>query len=217
MCYTKNSSGNKGKGEIAMNAKPNQNNGYFKGVLVEPFVFAFVKPESGKRYCRGFIKILGNGGIINILPVITEEKNVKEEMKTGTAIKINGNLRTYNYKKSGQKKVEVYIFAYQIQLNRKKGIYMNRIMLEGYICKPPKSITLPTDKRILMTVLANNRGKGSTNYLPCVIYPNQLDKASRLKVGDFLQLEGRFQSRTYRKKNDLYTTYEVAVTDLKVN
>lgn len=190
----------------------NKNFAYFKGILKEPFVFSFELPDINKKYYRGAIEIVGLNGIINILPVVTEEKNIKKGIYIGEAIKINGNLRTYNYQENKKKRVDVYIFADSIKRIQKKE-YRNFALIEGYVCKEPIIRRISSGKEIISFVVANNRGKGKINYIPCVIYKNH---DTNLKIGDFIQLTGRFQSRTYRKRKKEYTICELAVVKFRL-
>jgi len=198
-----------------MRHEMNQNNGFFTGTIETPFVFGFVVPETGKRYFRGTVKITKKNGIANILPVVTEEETAVKEFKKGTTVKIAGNLRTYNFEENGKKKVDIYIFAYRIKPAKQTKPPLNFVMLEGYICKPLVNRTLKAGKKIAVVVIANNRGQGNTNYLPCVFYQKLADKVNSLKIGDFVRVTGRFQSRTYKKQGKQRTAYEVAVISLK--
>lgn len=191
----------------------NKNNAYLKGIIVSPFVFAFSVLD--KMYYRGYIEIQGISGIRDRLPIVTEEKKLNPDIQEGSTVKVNGNVRTRNYEKKGRKKVDVYVYAYDIKHNSKKGKYANEITLDGYVCKEPIVRYSPTGKKLLLMVLANNRENGTVNYIPCVCFSQNIERASHLKVGDLIQLQGRFQSRTYQKKNVQKTTYEVAMSNFQ--
>jgi len=191
----------------------NKNTVYLKGIIISPFAISF--SSAGKLFYRGYIEVLSVSGISNKLPIVIDEKNINKEMCIGTAVKINANIRTRNYEENGIKKVDIYIFAYDIKQNNKKEKYMNQVLLEGYICKTPQIRYSATGNKLYLTILANNREGGIVNYIPCVFFEKDTKKIAQIKVGDLIQVKGRFQSRNYKKNKNLKTTYEMAVSKFK--
>ena len=63
-----------------------------------------------------------------------------------------------------------------------------------------------------------NRSYGRADYLPCIAWGSLAARCGRMSVGDRLRLEGRLQSRQYRKLVDgeevTRTAYEVSVMNL---
>ena len=59
-------------------------------------------------------------------------------------------------------------------------------------------------------MLASPRRYGRADYLPVIAWGQLAVQASRLQVGDPLALEGRVQSRTYRKVTDTGSEERVA-------
>lgn len=188
----------------------NINNMYLKGIVVSPFELYYAAKD--KTFYRGYIEVLSISGISNRLPIVTDEKLIKElNISVGSAVKINANLRTRNYKENGVDKVDVYAFAYDIKPNNKNSKYTNQVTLEGYICKLPQVRYSPTGDKLYSTILANNRENGIVNYIPIVFFEKNSKEAEQIEVGDLIQLKGRFQSRTYWKNKVLKTVYEVAI------
>jgi primosomal replication protein N len=183
---------------------------YLKGIVVSPFELYYAAKD--KTFYRGYIEVLSISGISNRLPIVTDEKLIKElNISVGSAVKINANLRTRNYKENGVDKVDVYAFAYDIKPNNKNSKYTNQVTLEGYICKLPQVRYSPTGDKLYSTILANNRENGIVNYIPIVFFEKNSKEAEQIEVGDLIQLKGRFQSRTYWKNKVLKTVYEVAI------
>ena len=85
---------------------------------------------------------------------------------------------------------------------------MNRIRLCGAVCKPPVLRSTPLGREICDILLAVNRRCGRSDYLPVIAWGQLAVQAARLQVGDTLSLEGRVQSRTYRKVLDDGTAQE---------
>lgn len=189
----------------------NINNVYLKGIVVSPFEFYYTAKD--KTFCRGYIEVLSISRISNRLPIVIDERLIKEtNIDVGSAIKINANLRTRNYEEN---KVDVYAFAYDIKLNNKNSKYTNQVVLEGYICKQPQIRYSPTGDKLYSTVLANNRENGIVNYIPIVFFEKNSGEAKQIKVGDLIQLKGRFQSRTYWKNKEQKSVYEVAISTFR--
>jgi len=191
----------------------NRNIVYLKGIVVAPFEFCYTLPD--KVFYRGYIEVIGLSGIPNRLPIVTEKRMLNEDIKVGSYIKVNANLRTRNYKENEINKVDVYAFAYDIKPNNKAGKFANQVTMEGYICKQPQIRYSPTGNKLYSTVLANNRESGIVNYIPIVFFERNSKEAEQIKVGDLIQLKGRFQSRTYWKNKEQKSVYEVAISTFK--
>mgnify|MGYP002422829066 CR=1 FL=1 len=95
----------------------------------------------------------------------------------------------------------------------------NQITLSGALCKPPIFRRTPLGRSICDLMLAVPRRYGRADYLPVIAWGQLAVKASRLRVGDPLALEGRVQSRTYHKtlesgETEERTAYEVSMMRL---
>ena len=67
------------------------------------------------------------------------------------------------------------------------------------LCKPPIFRRTLWAAKICDLMLAVSRRYGRADYLPVIAWGQLAVQAARLQVGDTLSLEGRVQSRTYRK------------------
>ena len=95
----------------------------------------------------------------------------------------------------------------------------NRVQLTGALCKPPSYRTTPFGREIADLMLAVNRSYGKSDYIPCITWGRTARYAANLKIGDRVQLVGRFQSRAYQKQLPDGTSlnkvaYEVSVSRL---
>ena len=94
----------------------------------------------------------------------------------------------------------------------------NQILLSGALCKPPILRRTPLGRQICDLMLAVPRRYGRADYLPVIAWGQLAIQASALEVGDALSLEGRVQSRTYRKVTDQgaeeRVAYEVSMMHL---
>ena len=70
----------------------------------------------------------------------------------------------------------------------------------GALCKAPSYRTTPFGREIADLMLAVNRSYGKSDYIPCITWGRTARYAANLKIGDKVQLVGRFQSRNYQKQ-----------------
>ena len=84
--------------------------------------------------------------------------------------------------------------------------------------KSPVFRRTPLGREICDLMLAVNRRYGRCDYLPCIAGGALAQRCAALSVGDRLSLEGRLQSRTYKKvvdgREEERTAFEVSVMRL---
>ena len=78
----------------------------------------------------------------------------------------------------------------------------NEIILNGFICKPPAYRETPLGKEITDLLLAVNRPRGKSDYIPCICWGKNAKLMARADVGEQLVIHGRVQSRSYIKRLD---------------
>lgn len=98
---------------------------------------------------------------------------------------------------------------------------MNKIQLDGYVCKEPIYRKTPLGREIADLLIAVNRSYGKSDYIPCVVWGRNAVYTSGLPVGTHLKLTGRIQSRGYVKMyedgtEEQRTAYEVSVSKINV-
>lgn len=130
---------------------------------------------------------------------------------------IEGEVRSFNNKSGvGNKLVITVLVREMAQTSQREGI--NRLVLEGALCKAPVLRRTPLGRDICDLLLAVNRAYGRADYLPCIAWGTVAVACGGMAVGDRLRLEGRLQSRQYRKTVDgeevSRTAYEVSVMNL---
>ena len=110
------------------------------------------------------------------------------------------------------------VFVREI-LDEIPGKNPNRILLSGYICKPPVYRTTPFNREIADILVAVNRAYNKSDYIPCIAWGRNARFVKNLSVGDKVAISGRIQSREYQKRlseTDVrtMTAYEVSVSKL---
>lgn len=138
-------------------------------------------------------------GVEDVLPVTVSERLLALMPQVGDALKISGQLRSYNMQNEGGNRLLVTVFARSITKKIPEDPYYNEIHLSGYICKPPIYRTTPFSREITDVLLAVNRPYHKSDYLPVIVWGRNARYVSALTVGDKLCVSGRVQSRPYQK------------------
>lgn len=141
--------------------------------------------------------------------------------KENEIIKIEGQIRTYNRERYGRSKLEVVVFVKALEYKNRKEFYSeNHVVFEGYICKPPIKRTSPLGREICDLMIAVNRMYNKSDYIPTIAWGRNADWCESLNTGDKVNVEGRIQSREYRKHTGeglivTKTAYEVSVVRIE--
>ena len=124
---------------------------------------------------------------------------IDSQIVPGVRVAIQGQLRSYNKVLGGAGRLLLTAFAQRL-LAPDEDENPNMIHLTGAICKPPAFRTTPFGREISDLMLAVNRAFGKSDYIPCIAWGRTARYASQLRVGDHLEVQGRFQSREYQKQ-----------------
>lgn len=140
-----------------------------------------------------------------------------ENWKIGEHIYIEGKYTSYNKKENGKSHLILEVKAETLLGGDGSVDDENKLILEGYLCKPPIYRKTPIGKEICDLMIAcNEYDLRRTDYIPCIAWWNEAREAADFKVGDFVKIIGRIQSRIYHKKLsgdevELRTAYEVSI------
>lgn len=156
-------------------------------------------------------------GTDDLIPILISNRtfNVKG-IQSGMRLYIQGQIRTYNLHSEDSSKVKLNVFVIDID----ETVYpdMNNVYLGGYLCKKPVFRVTPLGREIADVLIATNRQGGKSSYIPLVIWGRNARYVSTWDVGDYISVEGRIQSRTYKKthkgETEIKTTYEISVVRL---
>ena len=176
--------------------------------------------KNEEAFYKAFLEVERNSNVQDILP-ITISGNLLSQIDVNSLVEIKGQLRSKDtLTKDDKLKVDLYIQVKEI-LNKDDDYSTctnNKVSLSGYLCKKPNLRNTPLGRQIADILLACNYGKDKTAYLPIIAWGRDARKASKLNVGDHIQMEGRFQCRPYTKIIDDIPydriAYEVSLTYL---
>lgn len=138
-------------------------------------------------------------------------------VEAGQSLRITGQLRSFNNRSGEGSRLVLTVFAQTLEPG--DGAYFNRILLSGALCKKPVLRRTPLGRSICDMILAVNRPYGRADYLPCIAWGQTAVQLAARDVGAHLTLEGRVQSRLYRKllptgESEERTAFEVSVMQL---
>ena len=150
----------------------------------------------GTRFYRFPLEVPRLSGTPDTLPVLLPEP-LLETVQTEAPLRVQGQLRSFNNRSGVGNRLVLTVYAQAIQPGT--GEPCNRILLSGALCKPPVFRRTPLGRSICDLMLAVSRRYGRADYLPVIAWGQLAVRAARLQVGDPLSLEGRVQSRAYRK------------------
>lgn len=191
------------------------------GTIVSNFIFSH--ECKGEKFYKVKLETLRQSGATDAVRIIVlgHLLDVKTENGfIGKQVKVVGQVRTYNRHIEGKNKLEIFIFANDFSLDT-DSLEINRICLDGFVCKEPIYRKTPLGREITDVLIATNRQYCKSDYIPCICWGRNARFVSTFEVGTHIQLEGRIQSREYIKKLDdgtqeTRTAYEVSVSRIDV-
>lgn len=194
--------------------KNNKNEVQLYGTLMDIQPDVFFKDD--KKFKRIYIEVKRTSGAVDLLPVIVRE-GLSDAFPIGGHVYIEGRYISSNKHENGKNHLILEIKEGIISYGNEQERDENKIILEGYLCKPPVYRRTPSGKEICDLMIAcNEYDLRRTDYIPCIAWWNEAREAADFKVGDFVKIIGRIQSRIYHKKLsgdevELRTAYEVSI------
>ena len=169
------------------------------GLVKTPLKFSH--KTFGESFYSFVLGIERRSGYVDEINVMISERLIYDyEPEVDDFVEITGQVRTYNENVDGKNKLNVVIFAREIEINNDVLYYENYIYLEGFLCKKPLKRTSPLGREICDLMIAVNRMYNKSDYIPCIAWGRNANYADTLDVGTKLYIEGRIQSREYKKK-----------------
>lgn len=166
---------------------------------------------NGERLYAFDMNVKRKSGVADILPV-NISKSLMNNIKAGDKICLEGQIRTYNRIINDKSKLIIVFFAQEV-LQYVEDV--NQVNLQGYLCKTPQFRITPRNREICDILVAVNRERNYSSYIPCIVWGRTARLVGELNTGAEILLFGRLQSREYEKKTEsgveTRTAYEVSV------
>lgn len=175
-----------------------------------------------EKMYRVYLSIERNSGVADVLPVIIPEfLRTPDEIKRESTLKIEGQYRSFNMHEGDKTHLILSVYAVDIEELDDSHKHMNRITLDGYICKAPTYRETPYGRQISDFIVASNRQYGKSDYIPCIAWGRNARHISGYEVGTHVSVTGRIQSREYKKKIsetefETKVAYEVSTTGVDI-
>lgn len=158
-------------------------------------------------------RLSGNQDVVNL---ITPRPDPRLWTPEGW-VEAEGEVRSYNNRTGVGSRLVITVLVRDAR-RAEPGEGENRLILSGALCKPPARRRTPLGREICDLLLAVNRPYGRADYLPCIAWGSLAAVCGGMAVGDALRLEGRLQSREYRKvvegESVIRTAYEISIMNL---
>lgn len=173
----------------------------------------------GEAFYMTKLRIRRLSDTLDIIPVVVSERllSIKRPV-IGNIVTIWGQFRSYNNHSGGRNKLELYVFAREVEVLDIVSEHENDVYLEGNICKSPTYRETPRGRGITDILLAVNRPYGKSDYVPCICWGRNAVYAGSLEVGTYLRIFGRIQSREYIKSigdgMENRTAYEISIVQM---
>lgn len=179
--------------------------------------YDFYHETLGEKFYKVNIAVKRMSGEEDILPVIVSEKLLTEENMSATNVLFTGQIRTFNTENSN---VEMYLFAKNLELVD-ENTFINEVKLNGFLCKKNQIKTTHSKRMILTFILAINTRFKKSYYINVLAWGLNSIYIHNQKISTNLEVEGRFQSRKFYKKDEngkrvQHTTYEISSSMINV-
>lgn len=173
----------------------------------------------GERFFRFPLRVERLSGTADLVNVLLRERLLEQAaLRAGTRIAVEGEVRSFNNKSGVGAKLVILLFARAILPPDAQD--HNLVRLTGTLCKPPVLRVTPRGREICDLMIAVNRRYGRSDYLPCIAWGDRAARAGQFGVGDVVSLEGRFQSRAYRKQTETgvetRTAFEISASEIEL-
>ena len=160
---------------------------YLEGTVVSELEF------SHEMYGEGFytfnlevMRLSDSKDLLNI--TVSERLITTMDLKIGTEIVVEGQLRSYNKFIDGNNKLILTVFARNIEYCEERSKNPNEIFLDGFICKEPIYRTTPFGREIADLLLAVNRSYNKSDYIPTY------SMGKKLKILQDIRSRGQYKN-----------------------
>ncbi|NLF35091.1 MAG: single-stranded DNA-binding protein [Clostridiales bacterium] len=195
-----------------MRSEEHENRAMLRGRVAEAPVFSH--QNHGEDYLVFPLAVPRLSGTEDILNVVAPAQLMAMcPLSPGDWVQAEGEVRSFNNKGGSGNRLVITFFTRSLEPGM--GEPLNQVLLAGALCKAPILRRTPLGRDICDLLLAVNRRYGRTDYLPCIAWGSVASACGALEVGELIRLEGRLQSREYRKlvdgRSETRTAFEVSV------
>ena len=169
-----------------------------QGVIKSDFTFSHAL--YGEKFYNVTLLVKRDSGKDDLIPALVSERLIDvTESCINKRVFLRGQFRSHNQHEETKTTLKLYVFVTEIIITDEvKDV--NDVFLEGCLCKTPTYRHTPLGREISDMLLDVNRSYNKSDYIPCIAWGRNARFVKSLKVGDFITISGRIQSREYQKK-----------------
>lgn len=182
------------------------------GTIVETPLFSH--STNGENFYKARITSERKSGFLDIITLIIPQIMIND-FKEGGKLRVEGEIRSRNI----ENRTEIAVIVMNVE--DYQGYDENYVRAELFICKEPVYRTTPFGREICDIIGASNRVRShKSDYIPCIAWGRNAKRLGNKKVGEQINIEGRFQSRDYTKKyvdgtSEERIAYEVSISRIE--
>ncbi|GHV32569.1 single-strand DNA-binding protein [Clostridia bacterium] len=185
------------------------------GTVAQPPVFSH--EAHGHAFYTMTLSAERLSGSFDLLRVqLPQELAALKTIAEGERAAFRGHVRSFNNRSGTGSKLVLSALARE--WIEDEGEDLNELELTGTLCKPPIYRKTPLGREISDLLVASSRGRGRSDYLPCITWGAAARRMSELTTGNRVSIKGRMQSRNYSKlENEVEqrkTAYEISVAEI---
>lgn len=159
-----------------------------------------------KPVCKGIIAVKRNSDTVDRIPFYAHDRRLFDSISTwsDSYVEIYGSIRTKSIIDAEGKKHKKTAIKVEDIKALSEQTFLNSIEAYGTLVYTSSVRTTPLGKRICDAALAiDYKGEGSA-YVNIIAWGSVAERLSHEKVGNYLRISGRVQSRIYTKKSEDY-------------
>lgn len=174
---------------------------------------SFSHENHGRKFYKFYLEVQRLSGAVDTLPIIADLSLLEQmDLTGGSKIRVEGQIRSHN--RSDESGRHLLIFVFATELCAEDGEYINELVISGPICREPNYRQTPLGREICDMMLAVPRAFHRADYLPCILWGRTAQLGAACHTRDWIQIEGRLQSRIYTKYTEdgvfERTAYEIS-------
>lgn len=167
----------------------------------------------GRHFFSFYLQVERLSGAVDTLPILIPESLLAStELTEADALRITGQIRSYNNRSAVGRRLIISVLADSLELCNEA--HENEVHLQGVICKEPCYRKTPLGREICDIMLAVNRPYHKADYLPCILWGRTAQEIAACHTRDCIRICGRLQSRIYTKLTETgaeeRTAYEIS-------
>lgn len=147
----------------------------------------------------GVIDVKRESGVIDSIPFFTVDRDLSGSKR----VRIDGNIRTYNYVgEDGKNHKKLYVRAVRVLDCIDEGKDANIVEIKGAVVKILPMRETPLGKKICDFMIAVNYNNKKSAYINSIAWGKVAERMSYVGLGEMKTFFGRLQSREYLKETD---------------